>query len=266
MYSHDNPELAETYDRLSDSQYQAGTKLVGRLALKPGDRVLDVGCGTGRLAEWIFGCVGVDGAVVGIDPLAERIAIARKRSPHIRFEVAQAENLSLFGDESFDALCLSAVFHWVQDKPKALDEIARVLRKGARMGITTLPSELQRAGTLVKVCGQVIRRASYRERLDFDPYASGHTGPTVTETIQMLTASGLELLELHVVQTPQLHESGREVIDHVESSSFGNFLSRVPPELRETFQADLAKAFDELKGPTGILVQKYGTMIIAARP
>ena len=127
-FEHDNSRLAETYDRLSDSQFEGGKRLVERLGLKVGDRVLDVGCGTGRLARWIAQCVGPEGSVVGIDPLIERIAIARARAEGISFDVGQAENLSAFAGESFDAVCMSAVFHWVSDKPKALREVRRVLR------------------------------------------------------------------------------------------------------------------------------------------
>ena len=76
--------------------------------------------------------VGPTGKVVGVDPLAERIALARARAPGIRFEVGQAEDLGVFTDESFDVVCLSAVFHWVEDKPKALAEIRRVLCPGGR--------------------------------------------------------------------------------------------------------------------------------------
>src|SRR5271166_3089920 len=119
--SHDTSHLAETYDRLSDSQFEGGKRLVERLGLKAGDRVLDVGCGTGRLARWIAERVAPGGAVVGIDPLVERVA---------------------FASESFDAVCMSAVFHWVNDKPKALNEARRVLRAGGRLGVTTLPREL----------------------------------------------------------------------------------------------------------------------------
>ena len=77
--------------------------------------------GTGRLARWIAGITGPD-SVVGIDPLPDRVQVARANSPGVKFDVGTAEDLSAFGDASFDALSMSAVFHWIGDKPKALRE------------------------------------------------------------------------------------------------------------------------------------------------
>ena len=135
--AHDSPELAQKYDRLSDSQLAGGKRLVERLSLKAGDRVLDVGCGTGRLARWIAEIVGPSG-VVGVDPLIDRVDVARAAAPRLSFAVGQAEDLGAFEAESFDAVSMSAVFHWVRDKPKALAEARRVLRPGGRLGLTTL--------------------------------------------------------------------------------------------------------------------------------
>src|SRR5215475_3374812 len=98
-FMHDSRSLAETYDRVSDLQFEGGKRLVERLGLKEGARVLDVGCGTGRLAQWIAERVGTKGAVVGIDPLEERIRIARSRGGGTAsFEVGQAEDLRAFED------------------------------------------------------------------------------------------------------------------------------------------------------------------------
>src|SRR5258708_17201527 len=133
--AHDSPELAETYDRLSDSQFAGGKSLVGRLDVKEGDRVLDVGCGTGRLARWIASITGAAG-VVGIDPLVDRVQVARTNSQGIAFEVGSAEDLGAFADGSFDVVCMSAVFHWVADKPEALRGVRRVLKPGGRLGPT----------------------------------------------------------------------------------------------------------------------------------
>jgi arsenite methyltransferase len=264
-FDHDNSRLAETYHRLSDSQFEGGKRLVERLSLKAGDRVLDVGCGTGRLARWIAERVGSGGSVAGIDPLAERIAIARARAEGISFEVGHAEDLSAFASESFDAVCMSAVFHWVSDKPKALAEVRRVLRSGGRLGVTTLPRELQSASTMAAVCGSVFGRSPYKERVEPSAFVLARQGHTTTEIIMMLLESRLELLELHVLRRTRSHSSGQDVVDFVESSSFGNFLCIVPEDLRASLRVDLAAVFDARKGADGISMQEYGTMFVAGR-
>src|SRR5215831_20448497 len=105
-FEHDSRSLAELYDRVSDFQFESGKRLVERLGLEEGARVLDIGCGTGRLARWIAERVGPKGSVAGIDPLEERIDIARSRGGGVRFEVGQAENLRPFEDASFDVACM----------------------------------------------------------------------------------------------------------------------------------------------------------------
>ena len=264
-FSQDNPQLAATYDRLSDSQFEAGKALLGRLELKAGERVLDVGCGTGRLAAWAAERVGAEGSVVGIDPLADRIALAKNNYPQLRFEVAQAENLSLFDDHSFDLVCLAAVFHWIAEKPKAFAEIARVLKKGGRMGLTTMPKELHRAGTIAKTCGTFFGRAQWAEKSSLEAFSSVHQSLSITELVEMTIASGLELEGLHVVRRTHSFQSGLDVVDHVESSSFGNFLGRIPEAHRETLRQNLAKEFESKRGTNGIEIRMYGMMLLASR-
>jgi len=263
--SHDTSHLAETYDRLSDSQFEGGKRLVERLGLKAGDRVLDVGCGTGRLARWIAERVAPGGVVVGIDPLVERVTIARARSAGISFEVGQAEDLSAFASESFDAMCMSAVFHWVNDKPKALNEARRVLRAGGRLGVTTLPRELLGASTMAAVCGPIFGQSPYAERADLSALAIASRGHTTTELVTMLMGADLELVELQVVQRNRVHPSGEDLLDFVESSTFGNFLRVVPEDLRPALRRDLVAAFEARKGPEGIPVRDYGMLLVATR-
>src|SRR5262245_43293238 len=165
-FTHDSRGLAETYDRVSDLQLEAGKGLVERLGLEEGARVLDVGCGTGRLTHWIAERVGIIGAVTGIDPLEERIHIAGSRGGNVRFEVGQAEDLRAFEDASFDAVCMSSVLHWVTDKTRALAEVRRVLRPGGRLGVTTVAQELSKAGTVGQILDSLLARAPYAGRVD----------------------------------------------------------------------------------------------------
>jgi ubiquinone/menaquinone biosynthesis C-methylase UbiE len=264
-FTHDTGKLAETYDRLSDSQFEGGKRLVERIGIREGSRVLDVGCGTGRLTRFIADKVGGAGKVVGIDPLPERIAVAREHAPGIPFDVGQAEDLSAFADESFDVVCMSAVFHWFADKPKALAEARRVLRPGGRVGATTMPRELMGSGTVASVMGPLLGRSPYVEKADVSVLPFATRVPGTTDLIAMLLAADLKPLELLIVARSRTHESGAEVVDFLESSSFGNFLRVVSEDVRPAFRADLVAAFDAMKGPEGVVVHDWGMVFVGKR-
>lgn len=261
-FAHESRRLAEIYDRVSDFQLEGGKRLVERLGLAEGARVLDVGCGTGRLARWIAEQLGPTGGVVGIDPLEHRISIARSHAGAVRFEIGQAEDLGVFEDSSFDAVCLSSVLHWVADKASALSEIRRVLRPGGRVAISTLPQELSHAGTVALVLQPLLQRAPYAAHVD---RAVGRRGCTSTELVSLVLESGLELVELHVTQTASGHESGESFVEFAEASSFGTLLHMVPEELRASLRTDLVAAFESQRGPEGLVVRGWGLLLIARR-
>ena len=264
-YDHDNPRLAETYHRISEPQLEGGKRLVEKLGIERGGRVLDVGCGTGRLARWIAEMVGPEGEVAGIDPLADRIAIARQDNDGIRFEVGSAEDLGRFADGSFDRVCLNAVFHWIEDKPRALAEVWRVLRPGGRVGITTVPRETFWAATVHNVCALVLSRSPYLEQID--PAAVGvlDRNIAISDLLALFAEEKLDLVELQVTRREQVFESGREVVDFVESSSFGTMTALVPEEVRDTLRAELAEAFEEIKLGGRIVLHGHTALFVAER-
>jgi len=264
-FEHDSRNLAQTYDRVSDLQFEGGKQLVERLGLDEGARVLDVGCGTGRLTHWIAERVGTKGAVTGIDPLEERIQIARSHGGAVGFEVGQAEDLGAFEDASFDAVCMSSVFHWVADKPKSLAEVRRVLRPGGRLGVTTSPHELARAGTVRRVLEPLLARGPYAGRVDHSKLTFAKGGCTTTDLVLLVLQSGLELVELHVMQNTQTHASGEALVAFIEASAFGTFLRPIPEDLRSPLRADLVAAFDAQRGPEGVALRNWGVLFIATR-
>jgi ubiquinone/menaquinone biosynthesis C-methylase UbiE len=262
-FANDSRPLAEAYERVSDFQFEGGQRLVERLGLEEGARVLDVGCGTGRLARWIAERLGPKGSVVGIDPLEHRIGVARSQAGAARFEVGQAEDLGAFEDSSFDAVCLSSVLHWVSDKARALAEIRRVLRPGGRLAVSTLPQELSRASTVNLVLQSLLQRPPYADRLDRSVVRRGCTS---TELVSLVLESRLELVELHVTQTVSSHDSGEAFVQFAEASSFGNLVAMVPEELRASLRAELVSEFERLRGPEGVIVRGWGLHLVAKRP
>jgi ubiquinone/menaquinone biosynthesis C-methylase UbiE len=109
--------------------------LVDIAALRPGERVLDVACGTGFLARRAAEQVGAAGTVTGIDLNPGMLAVARSVTPPgvaIEWHRANAESLPL-PDEAFDVVLCQLGLQFVSDKVAALREIRRVLTPGGRL-------------------------------------------------------------------------------------------------------------------------------------
>jgi ubiquinone/menaquinone biosynthesis C-methylase UbiE len=126
-------------DLVSGGRLRALRRQVLDLAdLRPGEAVLDVGCGTGTLALEAQPRVGDAGRVVGIDPAPKQLARARAKAAHrglpLEFRLGVIEALP-FPDASFDAALSTLMMHHLPDdlKRRGLAEIARVLKPGGRL-------------------------------------------------------------------------------------------------------------------------------------
>jgi demethylmenaquinone methyltransferase/2-methoxy-6-polyprenyl-1,4-benzoquinol methylase/phosphoethanolamine N-methyltransferase len=147
---------ARHYDLVSyaltlGKERQIRQKTVDLAGLKPGERALEVGCGTGSLALVAKGRVGAQGQVAGIDAAPEMIAVARQKAARsgleIEFRVGLIEALS-FPDGSFDAVLSSLMMHHLPGdlKEKGLAEVRRVLKPGGRLLIVDMRRPESRLG------------------------------------------------------------------------------------------------------------------------
>lgn len=108
-------------------------EVLRRLALKPGERVIDIGCGPGLLCDSMANVVSPAGHVLGVDISADLIALARKRNsrPWLEYEAGDAMVLAA-GDAHFDVAVHMQVLEYLPDPDRALREMARVLKSGGR--------------------------------------------------------------------------------------------------------------------------------------
>ena len=106
-------------------------ELVG---MGPGDRVLDVGCGTGILAREAAGCVGPTGRVTGIDVNEAMLAVARELRPELEWRPGDAVEIP-FPDGAFDVVVSQFALMFVPDRVAALREMWRVLAPRGRLAV-----------------------------------------------------------------------------------------------------------------------------------
>jgi SAM-dependent methyltransferase len=113
---------------------QWGRIVADMARVAPDQRMLDVACGTGVLACAAAERVGPKGAVTGLDPNDEMLAVARAKSARIEWQHGHAESLP-FADASFDRVASQFGLMFFADKAAGLREMMRVLRPGGRLAV-----------------------------------------------------------------------------------------------------------------------------------
>ena len=127
-------EVAETYERVHAPRLlEIGRALTAFVEITDGDRVLDVGTGTGVAAQ---AASDAGGHTVGIDPSVGMLTVGHRERPGIGFVAAEAIDLP-FGDGSFDVATGSFVLSHFRRYETALFDITRVLRPGGRIALTS---------------------------------------------------------------------------------------------------------------------------------
>jgi trans-aconitate methyltransferase len=178
---------ALTKDRWDSTLYDDRHSFVWKLAsgllelLEPlaGERILDVGCGTGHLTAQI----AASGAeVVGLDASVSMVAQARQNFPKLKFQLADARDFQV--DAPFDAVFSNAALHWVREPEAAIACMARVLKPGGR-----LVMEMGGKGNIARIVKQtesVLRGAGYRGQ-------HAWYFPSIGEYSSLLEQHGLEV-------------------------------------------------------------------------
>jgi len=118
---------------------QWAPKVADAAQLQPGQRVLDVACGTGILVREITSRMGSSGRVAGVDPSPGMVAVAKQLAPAVEWREGVAESLP-FPDQSFDAVVSQFGLMFFTDRRQALREMLRVLAPRGRLAVAVWDS------------------------------------------------------------------------------------------------------------------------------
>jgi ubiquinone/menaquinone biosynthesis C-methylase UbiE len=170
---------AETYDSVGVEYFTAfGRRLVGHAALRPGERVLDLGCGRGAVTFAAAEAVGPGGEVLALDlapGMVRRTAgeAAARGLGQVTVRVGDAEAPDVPEGAAYDAVLLGLVIFFLPDPRGALATYRGLLRDGGRLAMTTFPPQPDGGwGRVGKVLQRYLPGSRNVARPDEGPLAS----------------------------------------------------------------------------------------------
>jgi trans-aconitate 2-methyltransferase len=227
---------ATAYERVSGPLEAMGREVLDRLDLRGDERVLDAGCGTGRVTAALLERLPC-GEVVAVDGSPAMIEAARERLGDT-VELRVADLLELELDRPVDAILSTATFHWIADHERLFARLLDVLRPGGR---------------LVAQCGGDGNIATLRDAVDTvtarEPFAAalgGWKGPwnfaTTAATEERLRRSGWVDVWTWLQEVRVEPDDPREYLGTV---ALGSHLARLPHDLRDPFVDAVIAELDE---------------------
>jgi trans-aconitate methyltransferase len=210
---------AELYDDKHAFVFQYGEGVLELLGVKPGERILDLGCGTGPLTKQIEEQGGV---VTGIDASAEMIAKARQNYPDLEFEVADATAFHF--DEPFDAVFTNATLHWIKNADAVIRNVYDTLKPGGRfVGEFGGKGNMQ---LMIAATASVLKKYGYIQGQDINPWYF----PSIAEYAARLEAHGFRVTYMVHFDRPTLLQDGRQGIAKWLHMFGPSFFEKVPAE------------------------------------
>ncbi len=184
------------YDGRHAFVWKAGADMLDLLDPKPGERILDLGCGTGHLTH----AIAERGAeVLGLDASAEMISAARQAYPGLAFHVGSAEDFS--APEPFEAVFSNAALHWMTRPEAVAARVAQALRPGGRF-----VAEFGGKGNVARILEAV--HAAIREVSPGSEPVNPWYFPSVGEYASLLERHGLEVTFAVLFDRPTPLEGG----------------------------------------------------------
>jgi len=220
---------AGLYDDKHSFVWKLAAGVLELLDAQSGERVLDLGCGTGHLTAKI---AETGAHVMGVDRSPEMIRQAREKYPALRFEVMDAREISL--NETFDAVFSNATLHWIREPEGVIAGIKKSLRPGGRF-----VAEFGGKGNteeLVKALGRAWERLGLTGPAPHPWYYPG-----IPEYTGLLEKHGFEVTHATLFDRPTpLDDGARGLRNWLEM--FGSaFVEGLPDAVREKLLTEIER-------------------------
>lgn len=223
---------AGDYESHSSAQQQWARELIAKLDLHGHERVLDIGCGDGKVTAEIARCLS-KGSVMGIDNSEAMVSHAKAKYPRSRFpnlQFLQADARRLPFENEFDRGFSNAALHWVIDHQSVLLGIRRSLRSGGRI---LLQMGGKGNGSEYFQTVETVMQAD-EWRAYFADYCHPHIFYAPEDYYPWLEAANLQPIRVELIPKEMVHESPAGLAGWIRTTGLP-YTQKVPEEQRDRF-------------------------------
>lgn len=234
---------AEDYYKSSSEQKKWAVELLKKLELKGNERILDIGCGDGKIAAEIATRVP-HGYVVGIDSSEDMVRFAAgtfppDQFPNLSFQRLDAGKLNF--DGGFDVVVSFACLHWVKNHLPVLQGIRRSLVPSGRI-LLQFGGRGNAAG-IQEVTSRVAEREQWKQFFPEIPFPWGLYGPE--EYSQWLKQAGFRTSRIELLPKDMAHKGLEGFKAWVRTTHALPYLQKIPEDLKPEFLDEVVRAYVE---------------------
>lgn len=228
------------YEKSSSAQYRWAMDLVSRLHLGGNERVLDIGCGDGKITAQLASRLP-RGEVLGIDLSGDMVDFARDKFSaetysNLAFQWGDASKLDF--DEEFDLVVSFACLHWIDDHLPILKGIEHSLVPSGRVLLQF--GGKGNAKELLTVTEDMIREDNWSGHFKGFSFPYHFYGPV--EYRVWLKQAGLKARRVDLVPKDMVHE-GKKGLEGIIRNTWLPYTERLPEELRPQFVSEIAERY-----------------------
>jgi trans-aconitate 2-methyltransferase len=228
------------YDEVSSLQKWLADRSLAQLTLRGDERVLDVGCGDGKITAEIADRLPT-GSILGIDRSHDMIDYARKHNPRANLDFAVCGACEMAFPAEFDLAVSFNTLHWVHEQEAALRALHDSLKAGGAAFLQMVGHGTRKS--LEHVISEICDAARWAE------YFVGFQQPYVHFTPQryteMATACGFTVQSVPLVVCKWDFKTRDAFVKWAEGT-FSDWTSQLPEALRDAFSADVLDAYGKL--------------------
>jgi trans-aconitate methyltransferase len=244
---------AALYNEKHSFVWKMAAGLVDLLEAKPGECILDLGCGTGHLTSQI---AATGAKVVGIDRSPDMIQQAREKFPALHFELMDARDIVF--PRPFDAVFSNATLHWIREPERVVGGMVKILRPGGRF-----VAEFGGKGNVGELLAAVTR--AWAKLGQPGPAPNPWYYPSVAEYSGVLELHGLEVTYANLFDRPTPLEDGDRGLRNWLEMFGGSFLDKLSPDNRERALATVEQESRPALLRDGHWVMDYRRLRVVAR-